>query len=183
MFRRDLLKGILKLLSAAGRLKQIPRTGWVVKAGVGNAESVADHSYRVGLAAMILSDLLGLDTLRAVRIALLHDLAESSIGDLIPQQVKEGVDKSSMEEEAMHRILQDLPSHIKHLYYEAWKDWVEGASNEARLVHEVDAFEMALQAEEYAQSGFDRNKLLEFKRSASERISSGVVRDLLEALG
>jgi len=183
VFRRGSLKGILNVLSAAGRLKQIPRTGWVIKAGIGNAESVADHSYRVSLAVMILSDLLGLDTLRAVRIALIHDLAESYTGDITPQQVEEGVDKSSIEEEAMQRILQDLPRQVQHLYLQAWRDWVERASSEARLVHDVDALEMALQAEEYAQSGFDRNKLLEFKRSASERVAGGVVKELIEALG
>ena len=177
------MKGILKVLSAAGRLKQIPRTGWVTKAGIEDAESVADHSFRVGLATMILSDLLNLDTLKAVRIALIHDLAESSIGDLTPEQVNEGLDKSSMEEEVMQRILKDLPEQIKPLYLEAWREWVDGGSGEARLVREVDAFEMALQAEEYARSGFDQSRLAEFKRSASERIISGVVRGLLEALG
>jgi putative hydrolase of HD superfamily len=177
------LIGILKVLSAAGRLKQIPRRGWVTKAGIKGAESVADHSFRVGLAAMILSDLLKLDTLKAVRIALIHDLAESSIGDLTPDEVKEGLDKSSMEEEAMVRILKDLPEQIQPLYLEAWREWVDGESSEARLVREVDAFEMALQAEEYARSGFDRSRLAEFKRFASERIKGGVVRGLLEALG
>jgi len=176
------LKGILKVLSAAGRLKQIPRTGWVTKAGVKDAESVADHTFRVSLATMILSDLLNLNTVKAVRIALIHDLAESYIGDLTPEQVNESVDKSSMEEEAMLRILKNLPEQIQHLYLEAWREWVKGESSEARLAREVDAFEMALQAEEYARSGFDQSKLAEFKRSASERISSGVVRDLLEAL-
>ena len=176
------MKGILKVLSAAGRLKQIPRTGWVTKAGVKDAESVADHTFRVSLATMILSDLLNLNTVKAVRIALIHDLAESYIGDLTPEQVNESVDKSSMEEEAMLRILKNLPEQIQHLYLEAWREWVKGESSEARLAREVDAFEMALQAEEYARSGFDQSKLAEFKRSASERISSGVVRDLLEAL-
>jgi putative hydrolase of HD superfamily len=177
------LEGVLKFLLAAGRLKQIPRTGWVTKAGVEGAESVADHSFRVGLAAMILSDLLKLDTLKAVRIALIHDLAESYIGDLTPEQVNGGLDKSSMEEEAMLRILKDLPEQIQQIYLEAWREWVEGESSEARLVREVDAFEMALQAEEYARSGFDRGRLAEFKRSASKRIKSGIVRELLEALG
>lgn len=177
------MKGLVKVLSAAGRLKQIPRTGWMSKAGVVDAESVADHSFRVSLAAMILSDLLKLDTLKAVRIALIHDLAESYIGDLTPEQLKEGVDKPSMEEEAMLRILKDLPEEIQPPYLEAWREWVEGASGEARLVREVDAFETALQAEEYAHSGFDQSKLSEFKRYASERVRSGVVRDLLEVLG
>jgi len=177
------LKGILKVLSAAGRLKQIPRTGWVTKVGVKDAESVADHTFRVSLATMILSDLLNLNTVKAVRIALIHDLAESYIGDLTPEQVNEGLNKSSLEEEAMLRLLKNLPEPIQHLYIEAWREWVNGESSEATLVREVDAFEMALQAEEYARSGFDQSKLAEFKRSASERIKSGLVRGLLEVLG
>ncbi len=177
------MEGILKLLMRAGRLKQIPRTGWVTKANIEDAESVADHVFRVCLAAALLSDLTGLDTLKVVRMALIHDLAESIIGDLTPEQVNEGVDKIAIEDEAMKLILIDLPERIKTLYIDAWKEWVRGESSEAKLVREVDAFEMALQAEEYARSGFDQSKLLRFKESASNRICSGVVRGLLDSLG
>ncbi|MFN3621922.1 MAG: HD domain-containing protein, partial [Nitrososphaerales archaeon] len=80
------MEGILKILRKAGRLKQIQRTGWKTKIHIVDAESVADHSFRVGLAAMLLSDLIGLDTIKVVRMALIHDLAESVIGDLMPDQ-------------------------------------------------------------------------------------------------
>lgn len=167
----------------AGRLKEIRRTGWVTKAGIGDAESVADHSFRVGLAALLLSDLTGLDTLKAVRMALIHDLAESTIGDLTPEQMKDCASKLAVEDEAMEHILKCLPEEIRALYTDAWKEWVRGESREAKVVHELDAFEMALQAEEYARRGFDKDKLLEFKKYASARIGNGVVRILLNLLG
>ena len=54
--------------------------GWLVH-GIKNAESVADHCYRMSLLSMILSDALvekgiGLDTEKVMRLALLHEIAE-----------------------------------------------------------------------------------------------------------
>lgn len=45
-------------------------------------ESVADHSYRAAVLAMALPP--GLDRDRCVKMALLHDLAESMVGDITP---------------------------------------------------------------------------------------------------
>jgi 5'-deoxynucleotidase YfbR-like HD superfamily hydrolase len=72
---------LLEFLRNAGDLKMIPRTGWV-QAGIKEPESVADHSFRMTLLAMVLSDQMGLDTEKVVRMALIHDLAESRTGDL-----------------------------------------------------------------------------------------------------
>lgn len=177
------MEGILRLLREAGKLKKIPRTGWKTKAGIAEAESVADHSFRVGLAAMLLSDFIGLDTLKVVRMALIHDLAESITGDLTPEQVSGETDKILLEDKAMDTLLDNIPSKIKPLYIDAWREWVKGESREAKLVREVDAFEMALQAEEYIKSGYDRSKLSEFKKYAYNRVNSEVVRELLNSLG
>jgi putative hydrolases of HD superfamily len=67
---------IKALMLNAGKLKELKRTGWV-ESEVSDPESVADHSYRVALLTMVLSDKEGLDTLKAVRISLLHDLVVS----------------------------------------------------------------------------------------------------------
>ncbi len=37
------------LFRASGKLKTIKRAGWVKKAGIENAESVADHSFRTAV--------------------------------------------------------------------------------------------------------------------------------------
>lgn len=141
---------IRSLLEKAGKLKEIKRTGWV-ESGVPEPESVADHSYRVALLAMTLSDNKGLDTLKTVRMALLHDLAESTIGDLTPRQ-KQG-NHETLESEAMKQILETLPQNVRELYLETWKEYQKNESPEARLVHNADKLEMLVQAKEYEEKG------------------------------
>jgi len=53
----------------AGRLKSEPRRGWVLKLGMEDPESVADHSYRVALMAMVYCDARRLDTEKAMKIS------------------------------------------------------------------------------------------------------------------
>ena len=48
------------LLRAAGSLKTIQRAGWVKKAGIKDAESVADHSFRMAVIGMYLGEVMEL---------------------------------------------------------------------------------------------------------------------------
>src|SRR5690242_10124588 len=75
--------GLGALAEAAGALKEVRRKGWVDR-GVPDAESVADHSYRVALLAWALARARGLDAGRAMLIGLVHDLAEADVGDETP---------------------------------------------------------------------------------------------------
>src|SRR5437870_2233242 len=75
--------GLAELAAAAGGLKLVRRKGWVDR-GVEDAESVADHSYRVALLAWLLARRRGLDAGHAALIALVHDLAEAEVGDATP---------------------------------------------------------------------------------------------------
>jgi putative hydrolase of HD superfamily len=154
--------GLIDFIVDAGRLKRLPRTGWV-DSGVADPESVADHSFRVALIVMILSDAQKLDTLKAVRMALLHDLAEGEMGDLTPTQ--KGTDEAGFrrrEDEAMGRLLTKLSADIGAVYSSAWLEFSEGKTTEARLVRDCDKLEMVIQASEYQRAGGDRGKLMRF---------------------
>ena len=81
-------KSILLLLEALS-LKNLTRTGWVLR----NAprESVAEHTYGVAIIALVLSRMEKLsqkDEHALLHLALLHDLHEARIGDLVPSQKK-----------------------------------------------------------------------------------------------
>ncbi len=142
---------ILDFFKDAGDLKRIPRSGWV-KRGVPAPESVADHTFRTTLIAMVLSDLHGLDTQNAMRMAVLHDLAEVIIGDPLPKE-RSGGDVDLREEAAMKSLLEKLPERLKALYNKTWQEFREGTSEEARLVREADTLERLLQAFEYESGG------------------------------
>ena len=68
-------------------LKNIPRTGWKTKLHISNPESVADHSYMMTVMAMIMSDIKNLNTEKIIKMSLLHDWAESKIGDFMPDEI------------------------------------------------------------------------------------------------
>ena len=55
-------KTLIEFCKFAGKLKRTKRTGWVERVGIKDGESVADHSYRVALMAMVLADERKLDT-------------------------------------------------------------------------------------------------------------------------
>ena len=78
---------LLSLLSTAARLKTTPRHCFTAP---GRQESVADHSWRLALFALLLSgeaEYADYDMDRVIRMCLIHDLGEAFTGD-IPTFVK-----------------------------------------------------------------------------------------------
>ena len=98
---------IEKFFEVVLKLKNIPRQGWIEKLEINDSESVADHSYSTSVMSMILSDLEGINSEKIIRMALLHDLAESIIGDITPNVIKKD-EKIMKENLAMKQILKNL---------------------------------------------------------------------------
>ena len=66
-------KSVVDFIAIVGKSKKLRRAGWV-REKINNPESVAEHSFRVSILAMVLSDPLGLDKEKLIKMALLHDL-------------------------------------------------------------------------------------------------------------
>ena len=159
-------------------LKNIPRQGWKEKLGIDNPESVADHSYSTATLSMILSDMKGLDSEKIIRMALLHDLAESIIGDITPDHITKN-QKIAKENHAIKQILKNLPNGITESYFEIWNDYQKKLSKEAILLHEIDKLEMAFQAKFYQKKDVSREKLKIFFDTAKMEIDDKNLRDIL----
>jgi len=155
------------VMAAAGKLKSVKRQGWL-DAGIPaeQVESVADHSFRVAFMAAFLAPRAiggksgrtrqrGLDVLKMVRMALVHDLAESVVGDLTPRSGVPPKMKARMEEEAM-RSLGDRG------LLAIWKEYEAGRSPEANLVREADVAERVITAHEYIGTGHPAGRLAHF---------------------
>ena len=159
-------------------LKTIPRQGWIEKLEIEHPESVADHSYTVSTMSMVLSDLEGLNTEKIIKMALLHDLAESVIGDIIPNTITND-EKILKENQAMKQILKNLPDKITGSYLEIWNDYQNNSSQESNLLHDIDKLEMAFQAKFYQEKGITKEKLLTFFNSANVEIKNKNLRNIL----
>lgn len=169
------LSSLLEFFHHTGKLKGVERTGWV-EAGVPSPESVADHSYRTTLMAVIIAEVEGLDSLKAAKMALIHDLAEAEIGDLTPAQKRlEGEAHRCAEDAAMQSIVELLPGKLTASFMELWREYEGLDSPEARLVHDVDRLEMLLQASEYEDSGGEPARLERFWRV---EVGRGLASDL-----
>ncbi|MDG6222528.1 MAG: HD domain-containing protein [Candidatus Bathyarchaeota archaeon] len=158
-------RDIIKFLEASGTLKRIQRTGWV-DVGVFDPESVADHTFRTAILCMLYADMNGLDTLKLLKMVLIHDLPEAIIGDLMPSQ-KTARTKQD-EEAAIRSILDLLPKTQRDNYLSIWVEYKQGKTKEAKAVLQLDKIEMALQAKEYEKLGHESECLERFITSAKQ---------------
>jgi putative hydrolase of HD superfamily len=158
-------QNLVKFLELTGVLKRTPRAGWV-DVGVYQPESVADHTFRTAFLCMLYADIEALDPLKLLRMALIHDLPEAVIGDLMPSQ--KTAETKENEETAINDMLGLLPKKQKENYLAVWNEYQEGKTREAKAVRQLEKIEMAIQAKEYEKLGSPHKSLERFIMSAEE---------------
>jgi putative hydrolases of HD superfamily len=159
------------LIKAAGLLKSVKRAGWVKKAGItSDCESVADHSFRMAvIAAQLGLERKSVDLAKLIRMCLIHDLAESIIGDKMPEEKKSSKAHRDKEDQVMQQILQRLPEKSGSILLRDWKELLESKTKESAMTWQIDKLEMALQAEDYIRIGYDREILSHFRQKPFDR--------------
>jgi putative hydrolases of HD superfamily len=175
---------IISFLESAGKLKKVSRKGWVTSAKVKNPESVADHTFRTAILIMCISDLKGWDTGALVRMALLHDVHEAIIGDY-DYPDKEKIGKTAVEEmdrKAIKEVYSTMPKSLKEKYSSIATEYLEQKTPESRLVRQADRLEMLMQALEYEESGYNKDKLQTFWDSIGENLEYEEFNKILEQL-
>lgn len=186
-------------LLAAYDLKDERRTGWQLR-GVGDPESVAAHTWGVAYLVLALGgrfrdDLLDVDLDRALRLAVVHDVAEAETGDAATRADSTATTpdpdrKEAAERDAMRDLAGPLPDRVR----DAWEAYEARTSSEAVLVKECDLIDMCLQAIVYERD--DRydpadgepdafreyDDLDEFFATTEPRLRTDAGRDLFERL-
>ena len=139
----DDLDGILAFLRAAERLKTVTRSGWT---STGQAESVAEHTWRLCLMAMLLYGRApGVDLARLLRMCLIHDLGEAIRGD-VPAPAQAGPGAKSADERAdLLELTAPLPADLREEIVALWDDYEAAESTEARVAKGLDKLETILQ--------------------------------------
>ena len=143
------------------RLKSLERTGWMLRGIAQGAESVADHSYGVVVAAMLLADEVAargveVDAERVLRMAVLHDWAEARVGDM-PRTATEyfGTEaRKRAERAAFADIVAPLRAGESAEKYGALHDeYEERESLESRLVKAADVIDLLVQTLSFERAG------------------------------
>ncbi|XP_023536851.1 HD domain-containing protein 2-like [Cucurbita pepo subsp. pepo] len=139
----------IDFLTLCQRLKTTKRTGWIYKR-VKDPESIADHMYRMGIMALISSDIPGVNRDKCIKMAIVHDIAEAIVGDITPFDGVSKLEKNRREQEALDHMCKLLGggSRAKEIG-ELWMEYENTSSPEAEIVKDLDKVEMILQALEY----------------------------------
>lgn len=159
------LIAMIDLIEKINLLKQIPRMGWL-EGGIDpeQAEDVAQHTFITATITLVLSDSVegGLDSGRALKMAVIHDWAEAITGDfskrvtslLGGEEVKENIEEKALED----LLLEDLST--REIYLELWREYSENETREAKLVHVADRFSMLVEANRLFRKGEKSEKLM-----------------------
>jgi putative hydrolase of HD superfamily len=170
---------LLDFFNIIANLKNIPRQGWIDKLNIEKSESVSDHTFSLTMMAMIYSDIQKLDTLKVLKMSLLHDVVESITGDLTPEQITKE-EKVLLENKTFRDIIKKLPKEFSDDFLKIWKEFQENLTAESKLVHDVDKLEMALQAKIYEKKGFKNTK--SFFNSAEKQIQNKELKEMFRQI-
>lgn len=142
---------MLSTLIELQRLKRLDRTGWTLRGLPNGTESVAAHSFGVSATAMLLADKcvtrgISVDVEKVLRIALLHDWAETRVGDM-PRTgtLYFGSEARKQAEMAAFRDIVATVDEPSGLYARLYDDYEHRSSLEARLVKAADVLDLLVQ--------------------------------------
>jgi putative hydrolases of HD superfamily len=143
-------EAVVGFLHESGHLKNTPRAGWLV-AGVRAPESVAEHSFRVGIIAYVLAHMEGADAERAAAIALFHDIPEARTTDL--HSIAKPHVSVSEDTDVIASQIALLPAELGSAIKSLIADFAGKTSLEAQCAKDADKLDCLLQAREYAAAG------------------------------
>ena len=130
---------LLNILGRAARLKTNTRHCWT---DPDRKESVADHSWRISLMAMLLTGIeeyRDIDMNKVIRMCLIHDLGEAFTGD-IPTFIKTEEDAAA--EDALYdHWVDSFPSPQREEWQALLLEMGEQNTREARLYKALDKIE------------------------------------------
>ena len=127
----------IDFLNKIEKLKCNTRHSWTSS---GRQESVAEHSWRLAVMAMLCADEYpDLDINKIIKMCLVHDFGEAITGD-IPAFLKTAQNESE-EDRAVEKLLSELPTNFRHELQALFDEMNARETQEAKLFKSLDNLE------------------------------------------
>lgn len=189
------LSQILKSLLVQYLIKQEHRIGWAHKSACDDTvlqshpnETVASHQWGVAMLVKVLSltpqfqeELPNFDCLRAIEMALLHDVPEAKVGDITPRDGISPDVKHQLEREAINEMLSSLPEPVKSSLHNIYSSYEDRECIESKLVKDCDKLDFMLTAFLLERQGFTGVKQF-YDGSRKEGFSTKIAKDLADTI-
>ena len=144
----DQLYTILQFITKAEQLKKEMRHSWLSNR---RQESVAEHTWRMSLMAILLKDKLDveLDLEKVLKMIIIHDLVEIEAGDVSALDVLRNPsikgDKVNRELQAIENIKSELDGALGAEIYALWHEFEDKKTVEAQFSNALDKLEVQIQ--------------------------------------
>jgi len=155
-----------KIFEFLHKIENLKSTLRYLKTTSGRKESTAEHSWRLALITFIIADELKLDVdvNRSVKIALVHDIAETLTGDIDAVSIAEGrfsrEEKERQEIEAINNLRKILPEKIGKEISELWHEYNNEDTKEAKFIKALDKIETLTQIVEMGYKLYDKPEFI-----------------------
>lgn len=142
------LHQILQFIGKAEQLKKEMRHSWLSN---NRQESVAEHTWRMALMAILLKDQLQVEVSleKVLKMIIIHDLVEIEAGDVSALDVlrNPGIkeEKVAKELKAIENIKQELSGKVGQEIYDLWHEFEAKATSEAKFANALDKLEVQIQ--------------------------------------
>ncbi len=142
------LEEILAFINKAEKLKLEMRHSWLSN---NRQESVAEHSWRMSLMAILLKDKLKVkvDIARVLKMIIIHDLVEIEAGDVSALDILRdpSIKQAKQQNEilAIENIKEELGDDLGNEIYELWHEFEDKETQESRFANALDKLEVQIQ--------------------------------------
>jgi putative hydrolases of HD superfamily len=144
---RENLTKVLEVLTLAEKIKFEMRHSWLSN---GRQESVAEHTWRMSLMAVLLEPYLEqrVDMAKLLKMIIIHDLVEAEAGDIpafniVTEEVK--LLKQQREQQAIRNLRDQLREPTGQEIYDLWYEFEEKQTYEAKVANALDKLEVQIQ--------------------------------------
>jgi len=148
---RDNLVGILEVIKLGEKLKSEMRHSWLSN---GRRESVAEHTWRVSLMAMLIEPFLNraVDCERLLKMFIVDDLVEAEATDIPAFDTMNNAElkkqKQINEIKAIEKIRDTLQGSLGEDIYNLWMEFEHKETFEAKVANALDKLEAQIQHNE-----------------------------------
>ncbi len=139
-------KELLRILAVAEGLKCNTRHSYTSS---GRHESVAEHSWRIALMAMLIShedEFADVNMDKVIRMCLIHDLGECFTGD-IPTFLKDGADEMT-EDMLYYNWVESFPEKARNEFKLLLDEMIAQETVESKVYKSLDKLEAVIQHNE-----------------------------------
>ena len=151
-----LVQSVFLFYQKAVKLKSTTRHSWLPDSD--RQESVAEHSWMLTLLAVTLFDMVSVkvNQLHVLKMLIIHDLAETVIGDIPAHEISARQNgKYKAEQAAMKLVVSDLPQTLQFEILDLWEEFEARQTPEAELAASIDKIEALMQHDLASLSTWD----------------------------